>query len=127
MADRGIQLLGDCPIGAPGRPETRPQARRLCTYRRPRGDGIARRHGVDPAVVCIMWAVQRGQIPIQFSIHHDRANLEGGLSDPLSEEQMLEFAAIDWNCRSIQAHVFLSKTGQSWEDRWEMDGEIATA
>ena len=88
--DRGIQLVGCCPTGAPGRPETRPQARRLCTYRRPRGDGIARRHGVDPAVVWIMWAVQRGQIQIPFSSHHDRANLEGGLSDPLSEEQMLE-------------------------------------
>jgi alcohol dehydrogenase (NADP+) len=78
-------------------------------------------------VVCTKRAVQSGQIPIQFSIHHDCANLEGGLSDPLSEEQMREFAAIDWNCRSIEAHVFLSKTGQSWEDICEIDSEIATA
>jgi alcohol dehydrogenase (NADP+) len=49
---------------------------------------IASQHGIDPAVVCIKWAVQRGQIPIPFSINHYRANLEGGFGDPLIEEEI---------------------------------------
>ena len=85
---------------------------------------IASQHGIDPAVVCIKWAVQRGQIPIPFSIHHYRANLEGALSDPLSEEEMQKIAAIDRNCRLIKGQVFLWKAGQAWEDLWDMHGEV---
>ena len=57
----GIEPVGYCPIGSPGRPGARPHARRHRRHRRPRDRlRIARRLGVHPAVVCVKWAVQRG-------------------------------------------------------------------
>jgi len=81
---------------------------------------------VHPAVVCVKWAVQRGQVPIPFSTdrNHFLSNLEAVLSDPLSDEEMLAISAIDRNCRLIKGQVFLWKDGQSWEDLWDLNGEI---
>ena len=87
---------------------------------------IAQRLGVHPAVVCIKWAVQRGQTPIPLSTKraHYQANFEGLQSDPLTEEDMRRIAAIDRNCRLIKGQVFLWKKDQSWEDLWDLDGVI---
>ena len=85
---------------------------------------IARRHEVHPAVVCIKWAVQRGQTPIPFSIHNYRANLENVTRDPLTEEEMREIGKLDRNCRLIKGQVFLWKDGQSWKALWDVNGEI---
>ena len=126
VMDHGIQAVGYCPIGSPGRPERDRTPEDTTPVEDPVVIEIAREHGIDPAVVCIKWAVQRGQIPIPFSINHYRANLEGGLSDPLSEEEMRKIAAIDRNCRLIKGQVFLWKAGQRWEDLWDMQGEITT-
>ena len=43
---------------------------------------IAQRLGVHPAVVCIKWAVQRGQTPIPFSTNSRNivSNLEAVLA-----------------------------------------------
>ncbi len=40
---------------------------------------------------------------------------------------MRQIAAIDRNCRLINGYVFLWKDGQSWEDLWDMNGEIKAA
>jgi alcohol dehydrogenase (NADP+) len=88
--------------------------------------GIARRHAIHPADVCIKWATQRGQTPIPFSVNprHYAANLHAAAEDPLSEAEMQAIAGIDRNCRLIKGQVFLWKDGQSWEDLWDVDGEI---
>jgi diketogulonate reductase-like aldo/keto reductase len=124
VVDHGIQAVGYCPIGSPGRPERDRTPEDTAPTEDPVVMEIARRHGIHPAVVCIKWAVQRGQIPIPFSIRHYRANLEGVASNPLSDEEMQKIAAIDRNCRLIKGQVFLWKDGQTWEDLWDMDGEI---
>ena len=82
---------------------------------------IAARHGVHPAAVCIKWAVQRGQIPIPFSVNprNYAANLRAVVEDPLSDDEMRAIAGIDRNCRLIKGQVFLWKDGQSWEDLWD--------
>ena len=51
---------------------------------------IAARLGIHPAVVCIKWAVQRGQTPIPFSSHRRNylANLRGVVGAPLTAEDM---------------------------------------
>jgi alcohol dehydrogenase (NADP+) len=87
---------------------------------------IAQRLGVHPAVVCVKWAVQRGRIPIPFSIHREKylSNLRETVSDPLSDAEMAKIAAIDRNCRLIKGQVFLWKDGQGWEDLWDPTGEI---
>ena len=81
---------------------------------------------IHPAAVCIKWAVKRGQTPIPFSVNprNYAANLRAAAEDPLSDEEMQAIAGIDRNCRLIKGQVFLWKEGQSWEDLWDVNGEI---
>jgi diketogulonate reductase-like aldo/keto reductase len=124
VLDNGIQAVGYCPIGSPGRPERDRTPEDTADTEDPVIVRIAERHGIPPAVVCIKWAVQRGQTPIPFSVHHYRANLEGVVGDPLTDEEMHSIASLDRNCRLIKGQVFLWKEGQTWEDLWDENGEI---
>ena len=127
VGEHGIQPIGYCPIGSPGRPDRDRTPDDTAPTEDPVILQIARSHGVHPAVVCIKWAVQRGQVPIPFSVNHYRANLECATRDPLSGEEMKAIAGIDRNCRLIKGQVFLWKAGQTWEDLWDVDGEITPA
>jgi diketogulonate reductase-like aldo/keto reductase len=120
----GIEPIGYSPIGSPGRPERDRTPEDTSPTEDPVIVEIARRRGIHPAVVCIKWAVQRGQTPIPFSVHHYQANLAGVASEPLSGEEMRAIAQIDRGCRLIKGQVFLWKEGQSWEDLWDVNGEI---
>ena len=124
VVENGIQPVGYCPIGSPGRPERDRTPEDTAPTDDPVIVEIARRHGVHPAVVCIKWAVQRGQTPIPFSINNYAANLAGVVGEPLTDVEMLEIAAIDRNCRLIKGQVFLWKDGQTWEELWDINGEI---
>jgi alcohol dehydrogenase (NADP+) len=124
VVDNGIQPIGYCPIGSPGRPERDRTPEDTSSTEDPVIRDIAARHGINPAAVCIKWAVQRGQVPIPFSIHHYRDNLECVIRDPLSDEEMRAIAGLDRKCRLIKGQVFLWKDGQSWDALWDMDGEI---
>jgi len=92
----------------------------------PRIREIARRLGIHPAVVCIKWAVQRGQVPIPFCVKRAQfvSSLRAVVADPLTNQEMSDIAAIDRNCRLIKGQVFLWKEEQSWEDLWDFSGEI---
>ena len=118
--------VGYCPIGSPARPERDCMPEDTAPAQDPVIVKIAARHGVHPAVVCVKWAVQRGQVPIPFSINrsHYLSNLNAVVSDPLTEDEMREIRAIDRNCRLIKGQVFLWKDGQSWEDLWDPNGEV---
>jgi len=72
--------------------------------------------------------VQRGQIPIPFSINRRNylSNLRAVTTDPLTEQEMDAIARIDRNCRLIKGDVFLWKENQTWEDLWDLKGEITT-
>jgi len=124
VTDNGMQPIGYCPIGSPGRPERDRTPEDTAPTEDPVIFQIAQRHGINPAAVCIKWAVQRGQSPIPFSIHHYRENLECVTSDPLTDEEMKAIAGIDRDCRLIKGQVFLWKDGQTWEALWDMNGEI---
>lgn len=126
VLSRGIQPIGFCPIGSPTRPERDWTPEDTVDIEDPVLVGIAERHGVHPAVICVKWAVQRGQTPIPFSDRREEylANLEAVVRDPLTEEEMLAIAAVDRNDRLIKGQVFLWKADQSWEDLWDIDGVI---
>ena len=121
-----MQPVGYCPIGSPGRPERDRTAGDTIDIEDPVIVEIAARHGVHPAVVCVKWAAQRGQTPIPFSTKRRNylANLRAVVSDPLSDAEMQAIAGIDRNCRLIKGQVFLWKDGQTWEDLWDLNGEI---
>ena len=84
---------------------------------------------MHPAVVCIKWAIQRGQIPIPFSTNPKNllSNLGAAVSEPLSSEDMKSIESLDRNCRLIKGQVFLWKDNQSWEDLWDIHGAITPA
>ena len=124
VVENGIQPVGYCPIGSPGRPERDRTPEDTSPTEDPVIVEIAKRHGVHPAVICLKWAVQRGQTPIPFSVNNYLANLRGAVSDPLSEDEMQAIAKLDRNCRLIKGQVFLWKDGQTWEALWDVDGEI---
>ena len=122
----GMVAVGFCPIGSPGRPPRDRTPEDTAPTEDPVIIKIANRLGVHPAVVCVKWAVQRGQVPIPLSTNrnHYLSNLEGVVSKPLTEDEMREISGIDRNCRLVKGQVFLWKEGQSWEDLWDLDGEI---
>jgi diketogulonate reductase-like aldo/keto reductase len=124
VMDNGIQPIGYCPIGSPGRPDRDRTPEDTAPTDDPVIHRIAERHGIHPAAVCIKWALQRGQVPIPFSIHHYRENLASVVGNRLSDEEMSEIADIDRNGRLIKGQVFLWKDEQSWEDLWDVNGII---
>ncbi len=126
VVDNGIQPIGYCPLGSPGRPERDRTPEDTSPLEDPVILNVAEAHGVHPAAVCIKWAVQRGQVPIPFSVNprNYAANLRAAVEDPLSEDEMRAIAGVDRNCRLIKGQVFLWKDGQSWEDLWDPDGTI---
>jgi diketogulonate reductase-like aldo/keto reductase len=127
VREHGIEPVGYSPIGSPNRPDRDRTPEDTVDIEDPVIVDIARRLGIPPAVVCIKWAVQRGQTPIPQSARRANylANLRGVAGPPLSDRDMRAIAAIDRNCRLIKGQVFLWKENQNWEDLWDLDGQIA--
>jgi diketogulonate reductase-like aldo/keto reductase len=123
---QGMEPVGYSPVGSPARPERDRTPEDTVDIEDPVIRAIAERLGVHPAVVCVKWAVQRGQTPIPLSTKRRNylANLESTVSAPLTAEDMQAIAAIDRNCRLIKGQVFLWRDNQTWEDLWDLDGEI---
>ena len=126
MKKNEIVPIGFCPIGSPTRPDRDKTEADTVDIEDPVIQKIAKRIGVHPAVICVKWAVQRGQIPIPFSVRKNEylGNLMSTIVDPITDEEMAEIAGIDKNCRLIKGQVFLWKDGQTWEDLWDLDGNI---
>jgi alcohol dehydrogenase (NADP+) len=125
--DNGIVPIGFCPIGSPTRPDRDKTETDTVDIQDPVIVRIAQRLNVHPAVVCVKWAVQRGQVPIPFSIHRNEylSNLQCTVSEPITDEEMKQIEGIDKNCRLIKGQVFLWEGAKDWEDLWDIDGEIA--
>ena len=122
----GIQPIGFCPIGSPTRPDRDMTPDDIADIQVKELVEIAKDHGVHPAVICLKWAVQRGQIPIPFSIHENEyvSNLMCTIQDPLTEKEMQIMKGVDRNCRLIKGQVFLWPGATDWHDLWDEDGTI---
>jgi diketogulonate reductase-like aldo/keto reductase len=122
-----ILPIGYCPLGSPGRPQRDRTEDDTVDLEDEVLIKIADRLNVTPAQVAIKWAIQRGQIPIPFSVNHFFENLEAVVKVQLNENDMQEISKIDKNCRLIKGQVFLWKENQDWEDLWDLTGEITPA
>lgn len=124
--ENGIEIIGFCPIGSPTRPDRDKTDTDVADIEVPELVEIAKAHGVHPAVICLKWAVQRGHSPIPFSVHRNEyiSNLKCSFEDPLTEEELKVLATIDKNCRLIKGQVFLWEGADTWEDLWDLNGEI---
>jgi diketogulonate reductase-like aldo/keto reductase len=125
----GIEAVGYSPLGSPRRPERDRTPEDTSPLDDPAIVRIARRLGIHPAIVCLKWALQRGQSAIPFSINprNYTANLHAAEGESLTAQDMRDIAAIDQNCRLVKGHVFLWKAGQTWEDLWDLQGHITPA
>ena len=123
---RGIQPIGFCPIGSPTRPDRDKAPDDVAATEMREIIEIAKARNVHPAIVCIKWAVQRGQIPIPFSVYENEyiSNLQSVVNDPLTDTEMDVIKSIDKNCRLIKGQVFLWEHAKSWEDLWDLNGII---
>ena len=126
VISKGIQPIGFCPIGSPTRPDRDMTPDDIADIQVPEVVEIAKRHQVHPAVICLKWAVQRGTLPIPFSIHENEyvSNLRCTFEDPLTDEEMAVLKTVDKNCRLIKGQVFLWPGANSWHDLWDEDGTI---
>ncbi len=117
----GIVPVGYCPIGSPSRPERDRTPEDTVDMEDPVILEIAARRGLTPASVCIAWAVQRGQVPIPFSVkrHQYEESFKAAAGDLLSAEDMLAISKIDRNCRLIKGQVFLWEGAPGWEALWD--------
>jgi len=117
----GIKPIGFCPIGSPTRPERDKTAEDIAATEMPEIVEIAKAHNVHPAIVCLKWAAQRGQIPIPFSVTpaEYEANLRCITETPLTDAEMATIAAADKNCRLIKGQVFLWEGANDWQDLWD--------
>ncbi|RPI92791.1 MAG: aldo/keto reductase [Chloroflexi bacterium] len=124
-----IAPIGFAPIGSPTRPDRDKTPEDTVDIEDPVIVKIANRLNVHPAVICVKWAVQRGQIPIPFSVRPNEylSNLKSAVTEPLTEEEMQEIARIDKNNRLIKGQVFLWESAKDWQDLWDLDGQIASA
>jgi alcohol dehydrogenase (NADP+) len=123
-----IAPIGFAPIGSPTRPDRDKTPEDTVDLEDPVIVKIASRLNVHPAVVCVKWAVQRGQIPIPFSIRPNEywSNLKSAVTEPLTEKEMQEIARIDKNNRLIKGQVFLWESAKDWQDLWDLDGQIVS-
>lgn len=128
VMENGIVPIGYSPIGSPKRPDRDRTPEDTVDIEDPVIVKIANRLNVHPAVVCVKWAVQRGQVPIPFSVQRKNylSNIQSTLMEPLTEDDMKEIEGIDKNCRLIKGQVFLWEGAKDWTDLWDIDGTITT-
>ncbi len=122
----GLVPIGYSPLGSPGRPERDRTADDTVDLEDPVIVAIACRLGVHPATVALKWAIQRGQVPIPFSVKRTNylSNLRAAVTPPLTPADMQAIAGIDRNCRLIKGQVFLWQGSRGWEDLWDVNGVI---
>ena len=121
-----IQPIGFMPLGSPQRPERDMEPDDIADMQIPEFKAIAQAHGVHPAIVALKWAVQRGQIPIPFSIHEMEyvSNLQSTITEPLTDDEMKVISTLEKNNRLVKGQVFLWAGANDWHDLWDEDGVI---
>jgi diketogulonate reductase-like aldo/keto reductase len=116
-----ILPIGYCPIGSPSRPERDRTPEDTVDTEDPVIVAAANRLGVHPAVICVLWQIQRGSVPIPFSVKRSQFEpmLRAVETMRLNDEEMAQIARIDRNCRLIKGQVFLWESAKGWEDLWD--------
>ena len=126
LVAHNIQPIAFMPLGSPQRPERDIVSTDIADMQVQEFKAIAEAHGVHPAIICLKWAVQRGQIPIPFSVHEMEyvSNIESTLTWKLSDEEMATIATLEKNNRLVKGQVFLWPGANDWHDLWDEDGVI---
>ncbi len=125
LVDRDILPIGYMPLGSPRRPERDILPEDIADMQMPELVEIAKAHDCHPAIICLKWALQRGQLPIPFSVHNYEANLRAAVTEKLTDAEMATIATLERNNRLVKGQVFLWPGANDWHDLWDEDGTIA--
>ncbi len=123
---RDILNVGYMPLGSPRRPERDILPEDIADMQMPELVEIAKAHDCHPAIICLKWALQRGQLPIPFSVHNYEANLRAAITEKLTDEEMATIATLERNNRLVKGQVFLWPGANDWHDLWDEDGVIVS-
>ena len=126
LVKENILPVGYMPLGSPRRPERDILPEDIADMQMPELVEIARAHSCHPAIICLKWALQRGVLPIPFSIHNYQANLEAAVTEKLTDEEMAVIATLECNNRLVKGQVFLWPGANDWHDLWDEDGTIVS-
>lgn len=123
--EQNILPIAYSPLGSPCRPQRDTEPGDVVTFEMPELAAVAEKHHCHPAVACVKWAVQRGQVPIPFSVYEEEytANLLGTTEDFLTQEEMEMIRKADKNARLIKGKVFLWEDAKDWRDIWDGEDE----
>jgi len=124
LNSKGILPIGYMPLGSPRRPERDILPEDIADMQMPELVEIAKAHNCHPAIICLKWAIQRGQLPIPFSVHNYEANLAAAVTEPLTDAEMAVIATLERGNRLVKGQVFLWPGANDWHDLWDEDGTI---
>lgn len=121
--EHDILPIAYSPLGSPCRPERDTMEGDPVTFEMPELVEIAKTHNCHPATICVKWAVQRGQVPIPFSVYENEyvGNLKCTTEDFLTDEEMEILKKADRNFRLIKGQVFLWESATDWRDIWDRE------
>ena len=125
LVSHGIQPVAYMPLGSPGRPERDVFPEDVADMEVKEIKEIAQKHNSHSASVCLKWSLQKGLIPIPFSVNHYVENLQAALTEPLTEEEMKVIDTLECGNRLVKGQVFLWEGAKDWHDLWDEDGTIA--
>lgn len=119
LTQKGIKVIGFCPLGSPNRPERDVAQGDVVDMALPEVVEVARAKGIHPAEVCLMWAAQKGAIPIPFSGNEKniRSNL-ACVQQTLSVEEMEILKRAQRGSRLVKGQVFLWPGAEDWRALW---------
>lgn len=121
--ERGIRVIGFCPLGSPNRPERDRSPEDVADTQLPEVRAVAEARGIHPALVCLKWAIAKGAIPIPFSGSEKniRLNLACASGDPLTPAEMELLGRAERGCRLVKGQVFLWPGATSWTELWDQN------
>jgi alcohol dehydrogenase (NADP+) len=120
LSEHGVVPIGYSPIGSPSRPERDRTPEDTVDIEDPAIVSPAQRLGVHPAIVCVLWQIQKGSVPIPFSVKRSQFEpmLRAVETLALTEEEMTAIAVADRGCRLIKGQVFLWPEAKDWTEIW---------
>ena len=126
LKEKNVLPIAHTPLGSPHRPERDRTTEDTNCLQDPAILEIAQAHGIHPVSVVLKWAVQRGTLPVPFSISrsHILSNLQCCTEDLLTNAEMEKINNIGTQCRLIKGTVLLWEGAPDWHCLWDEQGEI---
>ena len=126
LKEKNVLPIAHTPLGSPHRPERDRTIEDTNCLQDPAILEIAQAHGIHPVSVVLKWAVQRGTLPVPFSISrsHILSNLRCCTEDLLTNAEMEKINNIGTQCRLIKGTVLLWEGAPDWHCLWDEQGEI---